>query len=79
MLLLILLEAANDPADRSLGRTLQADLINHATFKAAGIIDHECGTRDMRRINGLWNAMPYIERTNQGVFVGNVDAVKIGG
>ena len=38
-------------------------ILNHATFKAAlfmaaGIIDHECGTRDMRRINGLWNAMP---------------------
>lgn len=39
-------------------------VINHATFKAslfmaAGIIDHECGTRDMRRINGLWRFMPY--------------------
>ena len=38
-------------------------IINHATFKAglfmaAGIIDHECGTRDMRRINGLWHYMP---------------------
>ncbi len=39
-------------------------IINHATFKAglfmsAGIIDHETGTRDMRRINGLFKAMPY--------------------
>ncbi|MBK1717381.1 monovalent cation/H+ antiporter subunit A [Thiocystis violacea] len=39
-------------------------ILNHATFKAslfmaAGIIDHECGTRDMRRINGLWKFMPY--------------------
>jgi multicomponent K+:H+ antiporter subunit A len=39
-------------------------IVNHAIFKAglfmsAGIIDHECGTRDMRRINGLWKAMPY--------------------
>jgi multicomponent K+:H+ antiporter subunit A len=39
-------------------------VINHATFKAslfmaAGIIDHETGTRDMRRINGLWRYMPY--------------------
>ena len=39
-------------------------IINHATFKAslfmaAGIIDHEAGTRDMRRLNGLWNFMPY--------------------
>ncbi|MBU2641867.1 MAG: monovalent cation/H+ antiporter subunit A [Gammaproteobacteria bacterium] len=39
-------------------------IINHATFKAslfmaAGIIDHEAGTRDMRRLNGLWKFMPY--------------------
>lgn len=39
-------------------------IINHATFKAslfmaAGIIDHETGTRDMRRLNGLWKFMPY--------------------
>ncbi|HLV77443.1 MAG TPA: proton-conducting transporter membrane subunit, partial [Marinobacter sp.] len=39
-------------------------VINHATFKAslfmaAGIIDHETGTRDMRRINGLWHYMPH--------------------
>ncbi len=38
-------------------------IINHAVFKAslfmaAGIIDHECGTRDMRRINGMWKYMP---------------------
>ncbi|MHB1213494.1 MAG: monovalent cation/H+ antiporter subunit A [Thiobacillus sp.] len=39
-------------------------IINHATFKAslfmaAGIIDHETGTRDMRRLHGLWRFMPY--------------------
>jgi multicomponent K+:H+ antiporter subunit A len=39
-------------------------ILNHAIFKAslfmaAGIIDHETGTRDMRRINGLWKFMPY--------------------
>ncbi len=39
-------------------------IINHATFKAslfmaAGIIDHETGTRDMRRLHGLWKFMPY--------------------
>lgn len=39
-------------------------IINHAIFKAslfmaAGIIDHETGTRDMRRINGLWKFMPH--------------------
>lgn len=38
-------------------------IINHAIFKAslfmaAGIIDHECGTRDMQRINGLFRFMP---------------------
>jgi multicomponent K+:H+ antiporter subunit A len=38
-------------------------IINHAIFKAslfmaAGIIDHECGTRDMRRINGMFKYMP---------------------
>ncbi|MBW8271154.1 monovalent cation/H+ antiporter subunit A [Caldovatus aquaticus] len=38
-------------------------IINHAIFKAslfmaAGIIDHECGTRDMRRINGMFRYMP---------------------
>lgn len=37
--------------------------INHAIFKAslfmaAGIIDHETGTRDMRKLNGLIKAMP---------------------
>jgi multicomponent K+:H+ antiporter subunit A len=39
-------------------------IINHATFKAslfmaAGIIDHETGTRDMRRLGGLWRYMPH--------------------
>ena len=39
-------------------------IINHATFKAslfmvAGIIDHETGTRDMRKINGLIKYMPH--------------------
>ena len=39
-------------------------IVNHATFKAslfmaAGIIDHEAGTRDMRRLSGLWRCMPY--------------------
>jgi multicomponent K+:H+ antiporter subunit A len=38
-------------------------IINHATFKAslfmaAGIIDHETGTRDMRKINGMLRYMP---------------------
>jgi multicomponent K+:H+ antiporter subunit A len=38
-------------------------IINHATFKAslfmsAGIIDHEAGTRDIRRLGGLRHFMP---------------------
>lgn len=38
-------------------------IMNHATFKAslfmaAGIIDHETGTRDIRRLSGLWRVMP---------------------
>ncbi len=38
-------------------------IINHATFKAAlflnaGIIDHEAGTRDVRRLGGLLQLMP---------------------
>ena len=39
-------------------------IINHATFKAslfmvAGIVDHETGTRDMRRLNGLLKYLPH--------------------
>jgi multicomponent K+:H+ antiporter subunit A len=38
-------------------------VLNHAVFKAslfmaAGIIDHETGSRDMRQLNGLWQFMP---------------------
>jgi multicomponent K+:H+ antiporter subunit A len=38
--------------------------MNHAIFKASlfmavGIIDHETGTRDMRRLDGLRRTMPY--------------------
>ena len=38
-------------------------IMNHATFKAslfmaAGIIDHESGTRDIRRLSGLFRMMP---------------------
>ncbi|WP_292752178.1 proton-conducting transporter membrane subunit, partial [Methylophaga sp. UBA4204] len=39
-------------------------IINHATFKGslfmvAGIIDHESGSRDMRKLNGLFKMMPH--------------------
>ncbi|MBK1836243.1 monovalent cation/H+ antiporter subunit A [Azospirillum sp. YIM B02556] len=42
-------------------------VINHATFKAslfmaAGIIDHETGTRDIRRLSGLNRFMPFTAR-----------------
>jgi multicomponent K+:H+ antiporter subunit A len=38
-------------------------IVNHAVFKAslfmsAGIVDHETGTRDMRRLSGLFRHMP---------------------
>lgn len=38
-------------------------MMNHATFKASlfmavGIIDHETGTRDIRRLSGLYRLMP---------------------
>lgn len=38
-------------------------IMNHATFKAslfmaAGVVDHETGTRDIRRLNGLLRFMP---------------------
>jgi multicomponent K+:H+ antiporter subunit A len=38
-------------------------MLNHATFKASlfmavGIIDHETGTRDIRRLSGLYRFMP---------------------
>ena len=52
----------------SLGSPLAAvaaifHMLNHATFKAslfmaAGIIDHEAGTRDMRRLSGLFTFLP---------------------
>lgn len=39
-------------------------MLNHATFKAslfmaAGIIDHETGTRDLRKLSGLFRYMPF--------------------
>jgi multicomponent K+:H+ antiporter subunit A len=42
-------------------------IMNHATFKAslfmaAGIIDHETGTRDIRRLSGLNRSMPFTTR-----------------
>jgi multicomponent K+:H+ antiporter subunit A len=38
-------------------------IMNHATFKAslfmaAGVVDHQTGTRDIRRLNGLMRSMP---------------------
>jgi len=42
-------------------------IVNHAAFKcslfmAAGIIDHETGTRDIRRLSGLNRLMPFTGR-----------------
>ncbi|HET7570345.1 MAG TPA: monovalent cation/H+ antiporter subunit A [Gammaproteobacteria bacterium] len=38
-------------------------IVNHATFKASlfmgtGIVEHESGTRDIRRLGGLWSMIP---------------------
>jgi multicomponent K+:H+ antiporter subunit A len=50
--------------DRPLGQVAAIfHIANHAIFKAslfmaAGIIDHESGTRDIRRLSGLWRFMP---------------------
>lgn len=38
-------------------------MVNHATFKAslfmaAGVVDHETGTRDLGRLSGLYRSMP---------------------
>ncbi len=38
-------------------------IVNHATFKAslfmaAGVVDHETGTRNLQRLSGLYRAMP---------------------
>ena len=46
-------------------------ILNHATFKAslfmaAGIIDHETGSRDMRQLNGLWQFMPITANVGDG-------------
>ncbi|WP_020619837.1 Na+/H+ antiporter subunit A [Paenibacillus daejeonensis] len=43
--------------------TAMVHLVNHATFKGSlfmivGIIDHETGTRDIRRLGGLMTVMP---------------------
>src|SRR5690606_40479958 len=45
-------------------------MMNHATFKAslfmaAGLIDHETGTRDIRRLSGLRRLMPITSRSEE--------------
>lgn len=39
-------------------------VLNHATFKAAlfmlaGVIDHQTGTRNLRKLGGLWSLLPW--------------------
>ena len=46
-------------------------IMNHATFKASlfmavGIIDHETGTRDIRRLSGLRSMMPHHRHAGHG-------------
>lgn len=45
-------------------KALVIGLIAHALYKSAlflivGIIDHEAGTRDIRKLGGLWRKMPF--------------------
>jgi hypothetical protein len=58
--LITLLFALNSPLAALAG---VFHIMNHATFKAslfmaAGVVDHETGTRDIRRLNGLMRFMP---------------------
>jgi multicomponent K+:H+ antiporter subunit A len=58
--LMMLLLALNNPLAAV---AAMFHLMNHATFKASlfmavGIIDHETGTRDIRRLSGLFRPMP---------------------
>jgi multisubunit Na+/H+ antiporter MnhB subunit len=44
-------------------KALVIGILAHALYKAAlflvvGIVDHETGTRDLRRLGGIWRAMP---------------------
>jgi len=44
-------------------KALAIGILAHALYKSAlflvaGIVDHETGTRDLRRLGGLWRAMP---------------------
>ena len=57
-------------------------LINHSTFKGAlfmvvGIVDHEVGTRDIRRLGGLMSFMPvtFTIAVDRKFFDGGITAV----
>lgn len=56
-------EDASDTIFKYAGFAAVFHLINHATFKGslfmiAGIVDHETGTRDIRKLGGLMSLMP---------------------
>ena len=45
-------------------KALVIGIVAHALYKSAlflvvGIVDHEAGTRDLRRLGGLWHTMPF--------------------
>jgi multicomponent K+:H+ antiporter subunit A len=45
-------------------KALVIGIVAHALYKSAlflvaGIVDHEAGTRDLRRLGGLWRTMPF--------------------
>jgi NADH:ubiquinone oxidoreductase subunit 5 (subunit L)/multisubunit Na+/H+ antiporter MnhA subunit len=50
--------------DKTAYKALVIGVLAHALYKSAlfmvaGIVDHETGTRDLRRLGGLWRKMPY--------------------
>ncbi len=58
--LIVLLLGLNSPlaAVAALFHTMNHAMFKASLFMAAGIIDHETGTRDIRRLSGLFRLMP---------------------
>jgi multicomponent K+:H+ antiporter subunit A len=59
-------------------KALVIGILAHALYKAtlfliAGIVDHETGTRDLRKLGGIWRAMP------ASFIIGGIAALSMGG
>jgi multicomponent K+:H+ antiporter subunit A len=59
-------------------KALVIGILAHALYKAAlfliaGIVDHETGTRDLRKLGGIWRAMP------ASFVIGGIAALSMGG